>query len=472
MPNKLLHRLHGGDQGALSISFNNSGSILAVACSNNDVTFPIRLYDTESGMLRHEFVGHHSLVYDLKFSMNDKYLVSASADGTSKVFCMGGLSSNKRGSDEGELEDGADEEDEDGEEGDDQEEEEEEDASSLMGKKKKRAKKGKDKDKDGETLRGSPFLMSTLQHNPPVYLYCATFQPPAPSAKGNDNSAPLVLTGSFDSAIRLWNPTTGSNLGLTGGKRYHESNVNAMVFDHKTGRLYSGDGEGCIIIWRKQGQGKAGTDYAVMRKIDKLKELKGVPITSLALDPSRPTGRGQILIMGHNNTMKVFDLSTQRLTSSSYAGADNHKSIVRASYSACGKYVVAGSDQGTLMVWDAKTGELSNSTRMASTYFFIMCPLPDNIKAISNTINTNFHATRSALCRAQDQQQLGLRDLRFADQWGRVASHPTYCGRVLLRWSLSRSAVLGGQGPHETHCRHRLWGGWGRRRGGRWRRGR
>jgi hypothetical protein len=105
-----------------------------------------------------------------------------------------------------------------------------------------------------------------------------------------------------------------------------------------------------------------------MRKIDKLKEIKGVSITSLALDPSRPTGRGQILIMGHNNTMKVFDLSTQRLTSSSYAGADNHKSIVRASYSACGKYVISGTDQGTLMVWDSKTGLRINSNLDSVSY--------------------------------------------------------------------------------------------------------
>ena len=47
-----------------------------------------------------------------------------------------------------------------------------------------------------------------------------------------------------------------------------------MVFDAKTGRLYSGDGDGCIIIWRKQTQGltsnATGTDYVVMRKIDKM----------------------------------------------------------------------------------------------------------------------------------------------------------------------------------------------------------
>ena len=36
-----------------------------------------------------------------------------------------------------------------------------------------------------------------------------------------------------------------------------------------------------------------------------------------------------------------FLSGTQRLTDASYSGADNHNSIVRASYSACGKYVGA-----------------------------------------------------------------------------------------------------------------------------------
>lgn len=173
-------------------------------------------------------------------------------------------------------------------------------------------------------------------------------------------SAPLVLTGSFDAAIRLWDPSTGSNLGLLGGKRFHDSHVNAMVFDARTGRLYSGDGDGCIIIWRKQTQslsGKAtGTDYVVMRKIDKMRELKGKAICSLSLDPSRPVGRGQVLIMAQENMLRVFDLSTQRLTLASYAGCDNHNNIVRATYSACGKFVIAGTDTGKLVVWDSKTG--------------------------------------------------------------------------------------------------------------------
>ena len=200
-------------------------------------------------------------------------------------------------------------------------------------------------------------MVACFQHRPPVFCYCAAFQPPLSSQK-NDEKIPLVVTGTFDCAVRLWDPHTGVDLGLLGGKRFHESHVNCLTFDPKTSRLYSGDGNGTIVIWRKQGTGTAnkGEDYVCLRRVDKLKELRGVPITSLSLNPARPTGRGILLIMGHQNTLRLFDLSTQRLSQVFFTGVDNMDQIIRAIFSPCGTYVIAGSDQGSVMVWNSKTG--------------------------------------------------------------------------------------------------------------------
>ena len=43
--------------------------------------------------------------------------------------------------------------------------------------------------------------------------------------------------------------------------------MNSIVYDPKSSRLYSGDGVGAIVVWRRTGGGRAGVeDYNVLRK--------------------------------------------------------------------------------------------------------------------------------------------------------------------------------------------------------------
>jgi len=48
----------------------------------------IKIYDVEMGTLKAVLRGHHDLIHDICWSKNDKYLVSASADGSAKVWDM------------------------------------------------------------------------------------------------------------------------------------------------------------------------------------------------------------------------------------------------------------------------------------------------------------------------------------------------------------------------------------------------
>lgn len=50
-------------------------------------------------------------------------------------------------------------------------------------------------------------------------------------------------------------------------KVVHESHVNAIVYDVKSGRLYSGDGGGTIVVWRRGVGGRGVEDYSVLRKV-------------------------------------------------------------------------------------------------------------------------------------------------------------------------------------------------------------
>lgn len=50
-------------------------------------------------------------------------------------------------------------------------------------------------------------------------------------------------------------------------KVVHDSHVNAIVYDAKNDRLYSGDGAGTIVVWRRGSDGQGVEDYGVLRKV-------------------------------------------------------------------------------------------------------------------------------------------------------------------------------------------------------------
>ena len=128
-------------------------------------------------------------------------------------------------------------------------------------------------------------LLMDLPHAPPSFVFAARFHP-------TSMDHPVVVTGAHDHGLRLWdisptarlagkagampgglprggkvrqgrgqgNKGTGGGGGvdrLTGelgrGKAHHRAGVNAMTFDRKGKRLFTGDADGRINIWRVCG---------------------------------------------------------------------------------------------------------------------------------------------------------------------------------------------------------------------------
>ncbi|CAM9760616.1 unnamed protein product, partial [Choristocarpus tenellus] len=252
-------QIYAGQNGAITLRFSHSGSMLAAACCDDPLPgcFPIRLLDPESGKCRHELLGHGSMVYDLSWSDDDLLLLSASADGTTKIWRTSGW---KAGVDPGDLMGGL-----------------------------HAVSNGTDNAKGGKG--GKPGLMCTLQHVPPCFVYAAVFQPLAVdvvhtgshktyldqhvpwSARRSVGHSSLVVTGAFDRRLRLWDiggVATGrqaADLGTLSGKVVHESHLNAIVYDAKHSRLYSGDGGGLIVVWRRSAKVHTAQDYSVLRKV-------------------------------------------------------------------------------------------------------------------------------------------------------------------------------------------------------------
>ncbi|XP_041704152.2 jouberin [Coregonus clupeaformis] len=85
IPNKPMLSFRGGQMGCFTIRFSHNGRRLAAACADRDA-FPIIVYEIPSGKVLAAFNGHLSIVYDLCWSRDDRSLLSASSDGTVRVW--------------------------------------------------------------------------------------------------------------------------------------------------------------------------------------------------------------------------------------------------------------------------------------------------------------------------------------------------------------------------------------------------
>uniref|UniRef100_G1NX70 Jouberin n=1 Tax=Myotis lucifugus TaxID=59463 RepID=G1NX70_MYOLU len=85
IPNKHLFSLNAGERGCFCLSFSHNGRILAAACASRD-GYPIILYEIPSGRFMRELYGHLNIIYDLCWSKDDHYILTASSDGTARIW--------------------------------------------------------------------------------------------------------------------------------------------------------------------------------------------------------------------------------------------------------------------------------------------------------------------------------------------------------------------------------------------------
>ncbi|XP_035271774.1 jouberin isoform X2 [Anguilla anguilla] len=85
IPNKSMLTFRGGQMGCFTLRFSPDGRALAAACADRDA-FPIIVYEIPSGKVLSAFNGHLSIVYDLCWSRDNSNLLSASSDGTVRMW--------------------------------------------------------------------------------------------------------------------------------------------------------------------------------------------------------------------------------------------------------------------------------------------------------------------------------------------------------------------------------------------------
>jgi WD40 repeat protein len=151
-----------------------------------------------------------------------------------------------------------------------------------------------------------------------------------------------ILTGSLDSTVKLWDATTGREIGTLEG---HGWGVTAVAFSPNGQQILTAGFDQTARVW----------DVAILREPPEHEALSfkvpGGPVNAVAFSPD---GRWLITASGYRRA-RVWNAATGqlRLTLEGHQGA-----VSFAAFSPDGQRIVTGGQDRTAKVWDATTGAL------------------------------------------------------------------------------------------------------------------
>ena len=179
---------------------------------------------------------------------------------------------------------------------------------------------------------------------------------------------PVIVTGLNNGSVSLWNFSGDfSRLEVLAGIQCHTKAVNAVVSDLSNGRIYTGDDEGHIVIWKPtKGNPLHGVDFEVLIQLDGLREIGGKPILNLSLNPGclssisimqrKRSNQLLITVQDNQNNLFVYDLTTSYELSKFCIQADAETTecvFSVANFSPDGRYVIGGTKDGRVIVMSA-----------------------------------------------------------------------------------------------------------------------
>lgn len=186
-----------------------------------DVVYSVSLYDTDlDEEVWVEPAAHHGVVYEIRWTRDDRYMLSCSGDGTCKVWDMRPVLYR---------------------------------SSNTMGFNAISSSSTSDPSANtaapaAQAASKPPSIMYILSSSPPVYTYTAVFQeqmPTALSGMGEDKrELPRIITGGADGRLRVWDDGEMKGLivvsykGRDGKQEVddspHEGQVNSIVIDERS----------------------------------------------------------------------------------------------------------------------------------------------------------------------------------------------------------------------------------------------
>lgn len=180
----------------------------------------------------------------------------------------------------------------------------------------------------------------------PSFVYTAKFHPATQE---------LVVTGCYDSMIRVWKIDVREDAALLVRQLdTHKSFVNSVCFDEEGYHMYSGDCIGVIVVWDtyvKVTDLQHSVRHWTINKEIKETEFRGVPISYLEVHPN---GK-RLLIHTKDSTLRIMDLRI--LAARKFVGAANYREKIHSTLTPCGTFLFSGSEDGIVYVWNPETGE-------------------------------------------------------------------------------------------------------------------
>nr|XP_045247432.1 jouberin isoform X9 [Macaca fascicularis] len=180
----------------------------------------------------------------------------------------------------------------------------------------------------------------------PSFVYTAKFHPAVRE---------LVVTGCYDSMIRIWKVEMREDSAMLVQQfDVHKSFINSLCFDTEGHHMYSGDCTGVIVVWNtyvKVNDLEHSVRHWTINKEIKETEFKGIPISYLEVHPN---GK-RLLIHTKDSTLRIMDLRI--LVARKFVGAANYREKIHSTLTPCGTFLFAGSEDGIVYVWNPETGE-------------------------------------------------------------------------------------------------------------------
>ncbi|KAG8721244.1 hypothetical protein FRC09_008200 [Ceratobasidium sp. 395] len=258
----------------------------------------------------------------------------------------------------------------------------------------------------------------------------------------------LIISGSLDSTIRLWDTRTGKSAGKP---IYVGARVYSVVVSPDGSKIVGGCYGGTMTTYDAAAGTKLFSQYFSHKRA----------ISSLAFSPDGH----RIVSATRDEAVRISDVSASDCTGHSLNG--HTSSVSSVAFSPDGRYIASGSFDKTIRIWDASTGVQTDSLHGHVDQVYAVAFTPDGSALVSgsfdktiklwNVRGTEILGDRNDLttcstypissggfgdiyrCKLKNNIEVAIKTVRlYVDSSEQSQKHIKYAARELYTWSKCR----------------------------------